>query len=278
MASNRLWTYIGSQRANFGQCVVASLTKAGQDEVNVKVNFDSKGLTLTPGLEHDLVLRHPPFCPVLEANEVQGVTGHVAVSSAVILESSDKKVLITRRPKHMRTFPDVWVPPGGGCEAGETILQAGLREVREETGLCVDVDKSTVQPLCLWESVYPPILSKGKPKRHSIVVYFHAKIGMSAEVALANVTLDPEETNACAWLDLEVLRLATNYGLELDASKTIVIHELVDNTLTPTLRDLSFIRAEVPLSGIVDVERISTGTRFALEQFLLKVYHSSSSL
>ena len=28
------------------------------------------------------------------------------------LESSDTKVLLTRRPPHMRTFPNVWVPPG----------------------------------------------------------------------------------------------------------------------------------------------------------------------
>lgn len=41
----------------------------------------------------------------------------VAVAVAVILESSDGKVLMTQRAKHMRSFPQAWVPPGGhlGC-------------------------------------------------------------------------------------------------------------------------------------------------------------------
>ena len=38
----------------------------------------------------------------------------------------------------MRTFPGVWVPPGGHIELNETLLEAGLRELREETGLKLD--------------------------------------------------------------------------------------------------------------------------------------------
>lgn len=37
----------------------------------------------------------------------------VAVAVAVILESSDGKVLMTQRAQHMRSFPRAWVPPGG---------------------------------------------------------------------------------------------------------------------------------------------------------------------
>lgn len=35
----------------------------------------------------------------------------------------------------MRTFPGVWVPPGGHIEPDETLLEGGLRELSEETGL-----------------------------------------------------------------------------------------------------------------------------------------------
>ena len=40
------------------------------------------------------------------------------------------RVLITRRAASLRSFPDVWVVPGGHWEKGETLAQAGVREVR----------------------------------------------------------------------------------------------------------------------------------------------------
>ena len=61
-------------------------------------------------------------------------------------------------------------------EIGETLLQAGLRELEEETGLTIgDNQSSNDKILGLWESVYPPILGNDLPKRHHIVVYMHIK-------------------------------------------------------------------------------------------------------
>ena len=36
----------------------------------------------------------------------------VDVGAAVILETADGKILLTRRAHHLRTFPGIWVPPG----------------------------------------------------------------------------------------------------------------------------------------------------------------------
>ena len=57
----------------------------------------------------------------------------LAVSAAII---RDGRVLIARRAKGAST--GVFTLPGGVVEAGETLQQAVVREVREETGIAVE--------------------------------------------------------------------------------------------------------------------------------------------
>lgn len=102
----------------------------------------------------------------------QGV--HVGVS--LVVESLDEHILMTQRSDHMRTFPRAWVPPGGHIEYGETLIEGGLRELEEETGLMLNMCNSHTRLLCLWESVYPVFLGMGNPKSHHIVVYLHTKV------------------------------------------------------------------------------------------------------
>ena len=290
----------------FGQCVISTFLKQKEVpeeiistalEVEVHCDLAPQGLIL--GLEDSnsrqksktpsssVLLRHAPFCPMLHLPSdyifKQNYTG-IAVAVAVMLESADSKVLITRRPSHMRTFPNVWVPPGGSSEGSETIIDTGLREVLEETGLDVrndniDLDQGAPEPLCLWESVYPPLLAKGDPKRHQMVVYIHVKLKKCADQLINEIKLCPQETDACAWLDLDQVKLATDYSTELNAEKNLIIYEPSKNRgdkvghdapLIETMKSQSILRSEVPMSGNVDVERISTGTRFALEQFYAK--------
>ena len=61
-------------------------------------------------------------------------------------------MLLTRRAAHMRTFPGVWVPPGGGVEAGDAgMVDAALRELREETGVAVRPEEGgAARILGLW--------------------------------------------------------------------------------------------------------------------------------
>ena len=122
----------------FGECVVSTFLKIKYKEMALEVMEDKISAALEVGVHCDLapqglilgldtpnrqtttmtspiLLRHAPFCPMLHLPSdyifKQNYTG-IAVAVAVILESADSKVLITRRPSHMRTFPNVWVPPG----------------------------------------------------------------------------------------------------------------------------------------------------------------------
>lgn len=62
----------------------------------------------------------------------------VIVGAAIFHEGS---LLLLRRVRGVRDFPGLWEFPGGSVEEGEGLEGALLREVREETGLSVTIDR-----------------------------------------------------------------------------------------------------------------------------------------
>ena len=53
---------------------------------------------------------------------------------AYILDK-DKNLMVTKRPDHLKIFPNVWVLPGGLVEPHESLETALFREIEEEVGL-----------------------------------------------------------------------------------------------------------------------------------------------
>lgn len=87
-----------------------------------------------------LIHQHPPFCPIHHLDEEgrdslppEIVERGVDVGVAVLLESSDHKLLLTHRAPHMRTFPSIWVPPGG---------HVGMCYYQRLTEPCIDTKHS----------------------------------------------------------------------------------------------------------------------------------------
>jgi ADP-ribose pyrophosphatase YjhB (NUDIX family) len=60
-------------------------------------------------------------------------TSIVPSTTAVVQDSAGRIVLVRRKDN------DLWALPGGGMEPGESIEDAAVREVLEETGLVVEV-------------------------------------------------------------------------------------------------------------------------------------------
>jgi 8-oxo-dGTP diphosphatase len=98
---------------------------------------------------------------------------YLAVSAAIF---RDDRVLIVRRarpPAH-----GLYTLPGGGVELGETLEQAIIREVREETGLAIT-------PLALVgfrEAIARD--AAGNVERHFVILPFAAR-WIAGEVALS---------------------------------------------------------------------------------------------
>ena len=89
----------------------------------------------------------------------------------------NETILMVRHAEPTRSY---WTLPGGGVEAGETLAEAAMREVFEETGLRV----RTVR--LLWEGVY------GHGGRTSPEHCFFVELTEQDAPALG---LDPEEAH-----------------------------------------------------------------------------------
>jgi ADP-ribose pyrophosphatase YjhB (NUDIX family) len=61
---------------------------------------------------------------------------HLRPAVAAIVTSSDRRLLLQRRSDN-----GLWAVPGGGVEIGESVSAAIVREVREETGLTVAIER-----------------------------------------------------------------------------------------------------------------------------------------
>ena len=120
----------------------------------------------------------------------------LAVSAAVI---RDGKVLIVRRARP--PAGGVYTLPGGGVEVGETLIEAVVREVREETALAIE-------PVAL--AGYREAIVRdgdGRIERHFVILPFAAR-WIAGEPRLN------DELSEAAWLDpSEIARLKTTAGL-----------------------------------------------------------------
>jgi len=111
---------------------------------------------------------------------------YLAVSAAIFRAG---RVLIVRRG--VPPMQGIYTLPGGGVELGETLEQAVMREVREETGLAIE-------PLSL--AGFRQVITRdaeGKIERHFVILPFAARylageISLNAELAEAKWLLPAE--------------------------------------------------------------------------------------
>ncbi|XP_058992064.1 nucleoside diphosphate-linked moiety X motif 17 isoform X5 [Mustela lutreola] len=200
----------------------------------------------------------------------------VDLGVAVILQSSDQTVLLTRRTSTLSLSPNLWVPPGGHVELDEELLDGGLRELWEESGLQLPQDQFSWVPLGLWESAYPPRLSWGLPKYHHIILYLLVVSQESQQQLQARIQPNPNEVSAFMWLGPDVAAAVatiedgteTSRHLSQELPPSILIVELKeDGGARPLALPVSTLLRTTPTTD-EGKERVSSGTKFALRLWL----------
>ena len=100
-----------------------------------------------------------PSCPVVADDQLDEQPERQLRSASVAVAVSGERVLLTRRPASMRSFPRAWVMAGGAVDATDpTLAHAAVRELKEETGL--EASPTDLTPFGLWES------ASLSPKQH----------------------------------------------------------------------------------------------------------------
>lgn len=121
---------------------------------------------------------------------------YLAVSAATF---RDDRVLIVRRAQP--PAKGLYTLPGGVVEAGESLEQAVVREVREETGL-------DIEPIAL--AGYREAIVRdaaGRVERHFVILPF------AARYSAGEISLNDELAEARWLLPSELSRLKTTDGL-----------------------------------------------------------------
>lgn len=110
----------------------------------------------------------------------------IEVAACGLVRRKDGKLLLAKSPK----WSNKWVLPGGHIEIGETIIDATLREVKEETGLLTKY----IQLLDAWE-----IIDSKEYKRPAHFIYFTSLVQTDQD----EPTLDNQELVEYRWLTSE---------------------------------------------------------------------------
>ena len=98
--------------------------------------------------------------------------------------NSKKQILVQQRLKNEKHYPNLWCATSGGVDAGETSLEAIIRELKEELGLKVKEKE---------------LVFIGTYKRVNDFVDTYM---MEKDIDINDITIQPEEVQNVKWMSI----------------------------------------------------------------------------
>ena len=127
---------------------------------------------------------------------------HKAV--AVFIINSKKQVLLQKRSKNKKMWPDMWdISAGGHVLAGEFGFQAIIREIKEELGLSVKKE----------EIIFIGCSTSINKKGDILNKHFNEYYIVTKDIDEKNLSLKKEEVSEVKWINKEEIieRIKNNY-------------------------------------------------------------------
>jgi ADP-ribose pyrophosphatase YjhB (NUDIX family) len=120
----------------------------------------------------------------LESTRVEAYAKNVVLSVAAIIQSEDRKVLVILEGD--TPYHDMWVIPMGYVHANENVADAVSREVREETGIEIEIEGLI--------GVYDDFIDTDGRDLHHVIVCYRTK-------ALTDPPIVSREAKEYVWTD-----------------------------------------------------------------------------
>ena len=144
-------------------------------------------------------------------------TPRLRTAARIFLLDEQDRVLLIHDRLDLDRADSHWIAPGGGLEEGETLVQAAVREVFEETGLRVELP-STAEPVFVEREVFTFAGQRIDQTNH----YFLARVASDTPVRATSST-DYETVVALGsrWWPLAELETASVARVPLDMVEVI---------------------------------------------------------
>ena len=140
--------------------------------------------------------------------------GEYGLVVCVWIYNREGKLLLTRRAPE-KSFAGTWENSGGAAKAGETSLQAIIRELREETGIRAEPGELA-------------LMDTGRDKNCHYDFY-----SLHRDIPIEQVVLQPGETDGAKWVTFEQ------------------VHEMIEKEQICKIIANQFLRQEQKLKEII---------------------------
>jgi len=113
-----------------------------------------------------------------------------------IIQNSRDEYLICKKPVTRGVFPGQWALPGGGIEAGERMIDALRREIREEVGIEIEA----IEPMFFKDGQHLKLFPNASSQNIYMIFLLFSCRACSEDVRLG------DEFEEYAWVKKEALQ------------------------------------------------------------------------